>query len=138
MQAVVVTDLCRSYGLHAWESHYVIRPNVQFFLLEGLKVKNATYGIYHPDYDFHVYRDLDFHSVNLEPLNGGHDEESIPYGHSARITAQQAGVADWVITLEWPKDGKYSSQCFWQGLGRTSLPLTPHSRMEGRDICDGK
>jgi len=68
-------------NLRAWESHYVIRPNVQFFLLDGLKVKNAAYGIYHPDYDSHVYRDLEFHSVNSEPLNGGHDERSLPFGN---------------------------------------------------------
>ena len=82
-------------NLRAWESHYVIRPNVQFFLLEGLKVKNAAYGIYHPDYDAHVYRDLEFHSVNSEPLNGGHDEESIPFGNFTydRLTFEDCRMA---------------------------------------------
>jgi G8 domain len=66
--------------LRAWASHYVIRPNVQFFLLDGLRVKDAAFGIYHPDYDAHVYRDIAFHHVTAEPINGGHDEESLPYG----------------------------------------------------------
>jgi hypothetical protein len=66
--------------LRAWETHYVLRPNVQFFLCEDLKVKNAVYGIYHPDYDAHVYRDLEFDNINSEPINRGHDDESIQYG----------------------------------------------------------
>ena len=66
--------------LRAWASHYVLRPNVQFFLLEGLRVQNAAFGIYHPDYDAHVYRDLAFDNITGEPLNGGHDETSLPYG----------------------------------------------------------
>lgn len=67
-------------NLRAWETHYVLRPNVQFFLCEGLKVKNGVYGIYHPDYDAHVYRDLDFDNINSEPINRGHDDDSIQYG----------------------------------------------------------
>lgn len=67
-------------NLRAWAAHYAIRPNVRFFLLDGLCVKNSAYGIYHPDYDSHVYRDIVFHDVTEEPLNGGHDETSLPYG----------------------------------------------------------
>jgi hypothetical protein len=67
-------------NLRAWETHYVLRPNVQFFLCEGLRVKNGVYGVYHPDYDAHVYRDLEFDNVNSEPINRGHDDDSIQYG----------------------------------------------------------
>ncbi len=67
-------------NLRAWETHYVLRPNLQFFLCEGLRVKNAVYGVYHPDYDAHVYRDLDFDHVESEPINRGHDDESIQFG----------------------------------------------------------
>lgn len=66
--------------LRAWDSHYVIRPNVRFFLLEGLAAQNANFGIYHPNYDAHVYRDVALRNVRGEPLNGGHDEESLPRG----------------------------------------------------------
>ena len=66
--------------LRAWASHYVIRPNVRCFLLDGLRVQDAVFGIYHPDYDVHEYRDLALHNVTAEPLNGGHDERSLPYG----------------------------------------------------------
>ena len=67
-------------NIRIWESHYAIRPNVRCFLLEGLRVRNAGYGIYHPDYDAHVYRDIEFDNVSGEPINGGHDDESIPFG----------------------------------------------------------
>jgi len=67
-------------NLRAWEAHYAIRPNVRFFLLDGLRVKNAAFGVYHPDYDAHVYRDVEFDTVTAEPLNGGHDEDSRPDG----------------------------------------------------------
>ena len=66
--------------LRAWASHYVIRPNVRCFLLDGLRVQDAVFGVYHPDYDVHEYRDLALHNVTAEPLNGGHDERSLPYG----------------------------------------------------------
>lgn len=67
-------------NLRVWKEHYAIRPNVRFFLLEGVHVQNAAYGIYHPDYDAHVYRDVELHNISAEPINGGHDEASLPYG----------------------------------------------------------
>lgn len=67
--------------LRAWESHYVLRPNVRHFLLENLRVTNAAYGIYHPDYDHHVYRDVRLENISDEPLNGGHDESARPHGN---------------------------------------------------------
>lgn len=82
-------------NLRAWESHYAIRPNVRFFLLDGLQVKNAAFGIYHPDYDAHVYRDIEFDNVTAEPINGGHDDESLPYGDFTfeRLTFQNCQLA---------------------------------------------
>jgi len=67
-------------NLRAWETHYVMRPNLSHFLLDGLTVSNGVYGIYHPDYDAHVYRNLDFTRVVSEPINRGHDDESIQHG----------------------------------------------------------
>lgn len=67
-------------NLLSWEAHYAIRPNMRFFMLDGLRVTNAAYGIYHPDYDMHVYHDIEFDNITAEPINGGHDELSLPYG----------------------------------------------------------
>ncbi len=66
--------------LHAWNSHYVLRPNVGYFLLDGLSAVHAAFGIYHPNYDAHVYRNVMLRDVFAEPLNGGHDEASLPRG----------------------------------------------------------
>jgi hypothetical protein len=66
--------------LRAWQTHYVLRPNVQFFLMDGLEVKDGVYGVYHPDYDAHVYRHIYFNNVNSEPINRGHDDESVQFG----------------------------------------------------------
>jgi hypothetical protein len=67
-------------NLRAWESHYALRPNLSFFLLDGFQVSQAAYAIYHPNYDAHVYRRLALDRVSAEPLNGGHDENSRPAG----------------------------------------------------------
>jgi G8 domain len=67
-------------GLKAWETHYSLRPNLQFFLMDGLDVDGAAYGVYHPDYDAHVYRNITLRRVDAEPINRGHDDDSIQYG----------------------------------------------------------
>jgi len=67
--------------LRAWETHYSLRPNLRFFLCDGLHVQRAVYGIYHPDYDHHVYRHITLDTVESEPINRGHDDESIQYGN---------------------------------------------------------
>ena len=67
-------------NLRAWQTHYVLRPNLQFFLMDGLDVKDGVYGVYHPDYDAHVYRHIYFDRVVSEPINRGHDDESVQYG----------------------------------------------------------
>jgi hypothetical protein len=67
-------------NLKSWRTHYALRPNLQFFLMDGLRVDEAAYGVYHPDYDAHVYRNIFLNRVNGEPINRGHDDESIQYG----------------------------------------------------------
>lgn len=78
-------------NLRAWETHYVMRPNLAYFLLDGLTVSNGVYGIYHPDYDAHVYRNLDFTRVVSEPINRGHDDDSIQHGD---FTYENVRLAD--------------------------------------------
>jgi hypothetical protein len=67
-------------NLRAWETHYTLRPNLQFFLADGVDVDGAVYGVYHPDYDAHVYRNIRLRRVTAEPINRGHDDDSIQYG----------------------------------------------------------
>jgi hypothetical protein len=67
-------------NLVAWETHYAFRPDVQFLLVEGLKVNGAAYGVYHPDYDAHVYRNIYLNRIGAEPINRGDDDDSIQRG----------------------------------------------------------
>ena len=67
-------------NLRTWQNHYALRPNVQFFLMEDLHMADVIYGVYHPDYDAHVYRNVTLKRCDEEPINRGHDDESIQYG----------------------------------------------------------
>ncbi len=108
-------------NLRAWETHYVMRPNLSHFLLDGLTVSNGVYGVYHPDYDAHVYRNISFTQVGSEPINRGHDDDSIQYGdftfdnvqlincRSGRdpliqlaCTSPKAGTAGHFRNVSWP------------------------------------
>jgi hypothetical protein len=67
-------------NLTAWHTHYAFRPDMQFLLLDGLKVNTAAYGVYHPDYDAHVYRNIHLAKISAEPINRGLDDDSIQHG----------------------------------------------------------
>ncbi len=63
-----------------WGTHYAFRPEVPSLLVEDMKIWRGEYGVYHPNYDNHVYRDLYIGKTNTEPFNRGHDDDSIQYG----------------------------------------------------------
>jgi hypothetical protein len=39
-----------------------------------------VYGVYHPDYDHHVYRNVSISDSTAEPFNRGHDDDNKQYG----------------------------------------------------------
>jgi hypothetical protein len=63
-----------------WMSHYAFRPQVPSLLVEDMKIWRAEYGVYHPNYDNHVYHNLYIGRTNTEPFNRGHDDDSVQYG----------------------------------------------------------
>jgi hypothetical protein len=67
-------------NLKVWDVHYAFRPQVPSLLVEGLTIHRAAYGVYHPHYDAHVYRDVLISQTNTEPFNRGHDDLSAQYG----------------------------------------------------------
>jgi hypothetical protein len=67
-------------NLFAWQTHYALRPGTTHFLMEHLTVESGSYGVYHPDYNAHVYRDVKVSRADAEPINRGHDDESIQFG----------------------------------------------------------
>jgi hypothetical protein len=63
-----------------WEIHYAFRPQVPSLLVENMRIHRAAYGVYHPNYDRHVYKDLLISQTDTEPFNRGHDDDSVLYG----------------------------------------------------------
>jgi hypothetical protein len=63
-----------------WELHYAFRPQAPCVFTENMKMDHVTYGVYHPNYDRHVYRNLTITSADAEPFNRGHDDFSVQYG----------------------------------------------------------
>jgi hypothetical protein len=66
--------------LKIWEIHYAFRPQSPCVLVEDLRIDRSVYGVYHPNYDRHVYRNLTINGSGSEPFNRGHDDLSVQYG----------------------------------------------------------
>jgi hypothetical protein len=67
-------------NLRIWDVHYAFRPQVPSLLAESVRIHDAVYGVYHPNFDRHVYRDLVISQTHTEPFNRGHDDRSVQYG----------------------------------------------------------
>jgi hypothetical protein len=67
-------------NLKIWNVHYGFRPQVPNLLVENLNIHRAAYGVYHPNYDNHVYRNVTISETHTEPFNRGHDDHSVQYG----------------------------------------------------------
>jgi hypothetical protein len=67
-------------NLKIWsEGYYAFRPMAPSVLVEGLQIIGGAYGIYHANYDRHVYRDLTF-TDNSMPFAPGYNGASIQNG----------------------------------------------------------
>lgn len=67
-------------NLKIWDTHYGFRPQVPNLLVENLHIDHVSYGVYHPNYDNHVYKNVYIGHTNTEPFNRGHDDLSVQYG----------------------------------------------------------
>ena len=63
-----------------WEVHYAFRPQSPSVYVDNMRIWRCTYGVYHPNYDDHYYKDLYIGDTIDEPFNRGHDDDSIQYG----------------------------------------------------------
>jgi hypothetical protein len=63
-----------------WDIHYAFRPQAPSLLVENMTIHRAAYGVYHPNYDNHEYRNITISETAAEPFNRGHDDDSIQYG----------------------------------------------------------
>jgi hypothetical protein len=85
-------------NLRVWQTHYNMQPSVAYFLLDGLKISGGTYGIYRPEYDHHVYRNVSFHRIGLRGFGragssdgGGYEAVSVQHG---RFTCENITFED--------------------------------------------
>lgn len=67
-------------NLLIWDVHYGFRPQVPNLRVENLTLHRVEYGVYHPNYDGHFYKNLVISQTNTEPFNRGHDDLSVQYG----------------------------------------------------------
>jgi len=67
-------------NLKIWDVHYGFRPQVPNLLVENLTLHRVSYGVYHPNFDNHVYRNVLVSQTHTEPFNRGHDDLSVQYG----------------------------------------------------------
>ncbi|MEZ6141665.1 MAG: G8 domain-containing protein [Zavarzinella sp.] len=67
-------------NLNIWNVHYGFRPQVPSLMVENLNLHRIVYGVYHPDYDKHFYKNVTISEATAEPFNRGHDDESIQHG----------------------------------------------------------
>ena len=63
-----------------WQVHYGLRPQLPNMLLEHVSIDHATYGIYRPALENHVYRDLTIAATTSEPFNRSMDDASTQFG----------------------------------------------------------
>lgn len=67
-----------------WEIHYAFRVQSPSVLVDRMQIHRSVYGVYHPNFDRHVYRDLVISQSgrhgDAEPFNRGHDDDSIQFG----------------------------------------------------------
>jgi hypothetical protein len=67
-------------NLRIWDVHYGFRPQVPNLHVENLDIHKVAYGVYHPNYDNHFYKNVVIAFTNTEPFNRGHDDLSVQYG----------------------------------------------------------
>ncbi|MBN9521853.1 G8 domain-containing protein [bacterium] len=67
-------------NLKVWDVHYGFRPQVPNLRVENLTLHKVAYGVYHPNYDGHYYKNVLVSQTNTEPFNRGHDDLSVQYG----------------------------------------------------------
>jgi G8 domain len=67
-------------GMKIWGTHYAFRAQSPCLLLENMRIHRCRYGIYHPDFDRHVYRNLTISETPDEPFSSSFSDASRQYG----------------------------------------------------------
>lgn len=62
-----------------WNVHYGFRPQAPSVMVDTMTIQ-SHYGVYHPNFDRHSYRNVTIRQTNTEPFNRGHDDLSEQHG----------------------------------------------------------
>lgn len=91
-----------------YEGYYAFRPMAPSVLVEGLHINRGAYGVYHPNFDRHVYRNVKFTEISL-PFAPGYNGASIQKGALTvdGLTFEYAyGSGPWIFLSENNPGGK--------------------------------
>ncbi|MBI3464148.1 MAG: hypothetical protein HY000_13995 [Planctomycetes bacterium] len=67
-------------NMKIWAVHYAFLGQSPCVLLENMRIHKCDYGIYNPNFDRHVYRDLTISETPDEPFSSGYADNSVQYG----------------------------------------------------------
>lgn len=67
-------------NLSIWHAHYAFRPHSPNMFMENVQLHHASYGIYRPAFENHVYKNLHISHMGAEPFNRGMDDASAQTG----------------------------------------------------------
>ena len=67
-------------NLKIWQVHYALRTQVPSMWVEDVLIDHAVYGIYRPEFENHVYKNVSIFNVTSEPFNRGIDDRSTQNG----------------------------------------------------------
>ena len=67
-------------NMKIWATHYAFRVQTPCLLLDKVRIHKCRYGIYFPNHDRHVYRDLLISQTPDEPWSSGHGDDSVQHG----------------------------------------------------------
>lgn len=67
-------------SMKIWGTHYAFRGQSPCVLLENMRIHQCRYGIYHANFDRHVYRNLTISQTPDEPFSSSHADNSVQHG----------------------------------------------------------
>lgn len=70
-------------NLKIWNAHYAFRPHSPSMLMENVRIHNVAYGVYRPNFDNQVFKNLHLSQAGGEPFNRGMDDASAQAGRIA-------------------------------------------------------
>jgi hypothetical protein len=95
-------------NLTVWHEHYSFRPECPAMIVENLRLHRSTYGFYHPNYDHHVYRNINVSHLGGFVFKRSNDAQGTPLGKNDIDFSTQYGPLT-VDGVTFDACGQYSA-----------------------------